>query len=98
MADEQTVTAPVWLWNDSWHFVTIAGEAADHLRFDSMGLRGGFGSIRVACRIGDVEWRTSIFPSGDDYILPLKADVRKRAGIVAGATVTVRLRMADSAA
>ena len=97
MTDEIAVTAPVWLWNEgksSWHFLTVSGEAANHLRFDSIGLRGGFGSIKVDCRIGAVEWRTSIFPSGDDYILPLKAEVRRKAGIVAGKSVTVHLAMA----
>ena len=96
-----TVTAPVWLWNaekGSWHFLTVPPEQAADIRFDSMGMRGGFGSVRVEARIGDVSWTTSLFPQREGgYILPLKADVRRRAGIVAGDVVTVDLRLAGPA-
>ena len=50
-----TITAPVWLWNadkGSWHFLTVPPEQAADIRFDSMGMRGGFGSVRVEARIG----------------------------------------------
>lgn len=95
-----SVTTPVWLWTGdkgNWHFLTVSGEAADEIRFDTLGLRGGFGSVKVVARIGAVEWTTSLFPSGDDWILPLKADVRRRAGIAAGDAVTVMLSLAGSA-
>ena len=96
-----TVTTPVWLWNaekSSWQFVTVPPEQAAEIRFDSTGMRGGFGSVRVEARIGDVIWATSLFPHPDGgYILPLKADIRRRAGIVAGDEVTVGLRLAGPA-
>lgn len=91
------VTAPVWLWSGgkvSWHFVTISGDAANGIRFDSMGMRGGFGSVKVVAEINGVEWTTSVFPSKADYILPLKAEVRRRAKIAAGDEVVVTLRLA----
>jgi len=51
--------------------------------------------VRVAAKINGVSWRTSIFPQKDGgYILPLKADVRRRAGIVAGDEVDVTLDLA----
>ncbi len=96
-----TVTAPVWLWNadkGSWHFLTVPPEQAAEIRFDSMGMRGGFGSVRVTASIGDVSWTTSLFPQGDGgYILPLKADIRRRAGIVAGDAVSVTLTLSGPA-
>ena len=96
-----TVTAPVWLWNaekGSWHFLTVPPEQAADIRFDSMGMRGGFGSVQVEACIGDVSWTTSLFPQREGgYILPLKADVRRRAGIVAGDELTVRLKLAARA-
>lgn len=97
VTESYTVTAPVWLWNSdkgSWHFLTISGEDAVQLRFESVGMRGGFGSIRIVAKIGVITWTTSVFPSGDDYLLPIKADVRRRAGIRAGDTVCVTLQMA----
>ena len=95
-----TVTAPVWLWNaekGSWHFLTVPPEQAAEIRFDSIGMRAGFGSVRVEAAIGDVTWTTSLFPDSrtGGYILPLKAEVRRRAGIAAGDDVTVILKLTE---
>ena len=91
-----TVTAPVWLWSEGqgrWHFVTIPKHQVVQIRAHGFGdSRRGFGSVRVAATINDVSWRTSVFPQKDGgYILPLKAEVRRRAGIAAGDVVTVVL-------
>ena len=54
-----------------------------------------FGSVRVRAQIGDVTWQTSVFPlNSGGYLLPVKAEVRKRAGIGAGDEVTVSLSLA----
>lgn len=89
-----SVTGPVWLWaggQGAWHFLTIPAEQAIEIRVHGLGAaRRGFGSVRVAAAINGVSWRTSVFPQQDGgYILPVKADVRRRAGIAAGDVVTV---------
>ena len=94
------ITATVWLWNaekGSWHFLTVPPEQAAEIRFDSIGMRGGFGSVKVEAAIGEVRWSTSLFPDSrtSGYILPLKADVRRRAGIAAGDEVTVILKLTE---
>ena len=91
-----TLTAPLWLWNGekgSWHFVTIPPEQAVEIKLQSLGPRAGFGSVRVAAAIGDVAWRTSLFPDSRSggYVLPIKADVRRRAGVAAGDEVTLTI-------
>jgi hypothetical protein len=47
----------------------------------------------VQVRIGTTSWRTSIFPHRESggYILPIKADVRKRENIGAGDEVALSL-------
>ncbi len=90
------VTAPIWLWSEgkgSWHFLTVPADEAVEIRAHSLGnQRRGFGSVRVAATIGAVTWRTSVFPQkSGGYILPIKADVRRRAEISAGDAVTVTL-------
>jgi hypothetical protein len=95
-----TVTASIWLWNaekGSWHFLTIPADEAVEIRLQAMGTRRGFGSVRVEAAIGDVRWRTSLFPESKSggYILPIKAEVRRRAGIAAGDAVTVSLEPLD---
>jgi hypothetical protein len=90
-----TIAAPLWLWSGeggSWHFITIPEEQASEIRAESLARRGGFGSVRVEATIGGVTWRTSVFPQkSGGYILPVKKEVRCRAGIAAGDEVTVRL-------
>jgi hypothetical protein len=88
-------TAPLWLWSGgqgSWHFVTVPEEQSGEIRASGFAGPRGFGSVRVQAAIGDVSWRTSVFPQkSGGYLLPVKADVRRRAGIAAGDDVTVTL-------
>ncbi len=66
------------------------------LRARAFEARRGFGSVRVEARIGDVTWRTSVFPqSTGGYLLPIKAEVRKRAALSAGDEVTADLTLID---
>lgn len=93
-------TARIWLWRPTpgakvagWHFVTVEGQPAAEIRFASLGLTAGFGSVRVRATIGATSWSTSIFPHRESggWILPIKADVRKREGISADDIVDVAL-------
>ena len=94
-----TVTSTLWLWSGeggSWHFVTIPAEEAVEIRLESAasGIRRGFGSVRVRASINGVAWTTSIFPQkSGGYLLPVKAAVRRDAGIAAGDDVTVDLEL-----
>lgn len=91
------VTAPLWLWtgeNGSWHFLTVPEEQSDEIRAHCLSNLRGFRSARVEARIHDVRWRTSVFPQkSGGYLLPVKADVRRRANIAAGDEVTVRIEL-----
>ena len=91
------VTGPLWLWtgeNGSWHFITVPAELADEIKAHGLAAMRGFGSVRVEARIGEVSWRTSVFPmKSGGYILPVKAEVRRRAGIAAADEVTVTLEL-----
>ena len=92
-----TVTGQLWLWSGgqaSWHFLTVPEEQAAEIRAESLVRRGGFGSVRVEARIGEVAWRTSVFPKkSGGYILPVKKEVRCRAGIAAGDEVSFGLEI-----
>jgi len=92
-----TLTAPLWLWSGekaSWHFISVSEEFAQEIRAHSLLHRGGFGSVRVEVTIESVIWRTSVFPQKTGgYILPVKAEVRRRANIAAGDDVTISLEL-----
>ena len=93
-----TVTAPIWLWSGgqgSWHFLTVPEDEAVEIRAHGFGnQRRGFGSVRVEASINGVTWRTSVFPQkSGGYILPVKAEPRRRAGVAAGDVVTIELEL-----
>lgn len=85
-------TAELWEWSAraSWYFVTLPLDAAEEIRERPMPPRG-FGSVPVRALIGSSEVETSIFPSGDSYVLPVKRAVREREGLEPGAPVDVEL-------
>jgi|SRR5215213_8016178 hypothetical protein len=95
-----SVTSPLWLWageGGSWHFITIPPEQAVEIRLESAasGIRRGFGSVRVTAQVNGVAWTTSVFPQkSGGYLLPVKAAVRRDAGIAAGDEVTIVLELA----
>jgi hypothetical protein len=86
------VTAPLWVWSGgkgNWHFVTVPPEQSAEIRAEGLADRRGFGSVRVEAEINGVRWRTSVFPQkSGGYILPVKAEVRRRADVAAGDEVT----------
>ena len=97
MLPEQTYRfeAELWLYaaaRSAWHFITVPADIAGQIRFMT-GRARGFGSIRVDARIGESRWSTSLFPdkATGSYFLPVKADVRRAAGIAAGDRVSVEL-------
>lgn len=92
-----TLTAPLWIWtgtNGSWHFITVPEELSNEIRGHSLAAMRGFKSARVEAAIGEVRWRTSVFPmKSGGYFLPVKAEVRRKTGIAAGDEVTVDIEL-----
>jgi hypothetical protein len=91
------VSGPLWRWSGgqaSWHFLTVPEDQAGEIRAHSLASRGGFGSVKVEATINDVRWRTSLFPQkSGGYILPVKASVRRDAGIAAGDEVSFEIEI-----
>ena len=93
-----TFTSLLWIWKGEsagrWYFVTVPEEQSAKIKAHAFGSPRGFGSVKVEASIHDVSWHTSVFPlNRGGYILPIKAEVRKRAGLAAGDEVTVRLEL-----
>lgn len=90
-------TAPLFRWSGgNWYFISLPEDAANEVRFEAAGMRGGFGSIKVIVRVGQSEWRTSLFPDSkrDTFLLPMKKAVRASEGLDEGDAVTVSLEIA----
>ena len=91
-------TSLLWIWRGEqagrWYFVTVPEEQSGEIKAHALGNPRGFGSVKVEARIGDVAWRTSVFPlNSGGYVLPIKADVRRKTAIAAGDEVTVELEL-----
>ncbi len=89
-------SAPVWKSSGkaAWHFITLPKEEADYIRDLKAGLKG-FGMVKVIAQTGDFSWETSIFPDTktDSYLLPVKANIRRKAGIEDGQTLNIKLTL-----
>jgi hypothetical protein len=82
-----TVKTKVWLYSGmaGWHFVTLPKKESDDIKELFGEMSRGWGSLPVMVTIGKTSWKTSIFPDKKSgaYVLPLKAEVRKKEGISA---------------
>ena len=78
-------------------FVHLTDEAAQQVtgheleRRLELGKRRGFGSVKVAVRVGTSAWHTSVFPSQGKWFLPIKKPVRLAEGLAEGQPVVVEL-------
>lgn len=93
-----TVSSILWLWKTDaagrWYFLTIPEEQSDEIRAAAFSGPRGFGSVKVEATVGDVTWRASVFPQkSGGYLLPVKAEVRRAAGLSAGDAVTFDLNL-----
>jgi hypothetical protein len=97
-----TFTAPLWLYQGkgAWYFITVPTEQSEQIKFftspDITGRRRrGWGAVKVTASIGEQTWSTSIFPSKEraTYILPVKAEIRKKTGVAVGDEVEINLEI-----
>lgn len=89
--------AKLWRWASgkaAWYFLSLPARVSREIRLVDAGPRRmGFGSLRVEVTVGGSTWQTSIFPSTPlkTYLLPVKANIRKREGLLEGRSADVRL-------
>ncbi len=89
---QYSMRGKVWLYPGvaTWHFLTLPKTKSKEITTLFGNIKRGWGSLPVIVRIGTTSWRTSIFPDSKAgaYLLPLKAEVRKKVGIASGDTIT----------
>jgi hypothetical protein len=85
----------IWYWHGPapWYFVTVGAKECRDLKAIVGFVTYGWGMIPVHVRIGNSEWKTSLFPKDGCYIVPIKASVRKAENLEEGDRVTVRLEV-----
>lgn len=85
----------IWQWRGPapFYFVTVPDEHSQVIKGAEKFVTYGWGMIPVKARIGQTEWRTSLWPKDGRYVLPLKDKIRKAEGLLAGQTITVWLEV-----
>ena len=78
-----------------WHFLVVSKKETEEIKKHFGAMKRGWGSLPVAITLGKTNWKTSIFPDkkSGTYLLPLKADIRRKEEIVQGDTVTFALEI-----
>ena len=88
---EYKIRSKVWLYPGmaGWHFVTVSEKQSKEIKKTFEGKTHGWGSLPVEVVLGKTRWKTSIFPDkkSGTYLLPLKADIRRREGVAHGDTI-----------
>ena len=86
-------TGKIWYWKGPapWYFVTVPEQQYHDLKAILTLVTYGWGMIPVTAQIGKTEWKTSLFPKDDRYLVPIKASVRKAEKLEEGDDVTLQL-------
>lgn len=80
----------------AWRFLVLPVAAGKEIKETNGKSAKGWGSLPVSVSIGHTTWQTSIFPDkkAGTYLLPLKAQIRKKEDIadddVVSFTLTIR--------
>ncbi len=74
-----------------WYFVSLPKDLANEIRENLKKFEEGWGRLKVTAKIGNTEWKTSIWfdTKMGTYLLPLKAEVRKKEFIQLGISIEV---------
>lgn len=91
-------SGPVFEWRgpSPFHFVRVEEDGTELLDELAPLVSYGWGMIPVSVRIGDTEWRTSLWPKDGGYVLPLRDAVRRAEGIALDDVVTVTMSVVGS--
>jgi hypothetical protein len=82
-----------WRGPAPYFYAPVPMELADDIRHAAKVVSYGWGVIPVEARIGKVSFTTSLFPKDATYLLPLKAEVRRRWGITVGDEIAVGIEL-----
>lgn len=78
-------TASVWKYNSTkaWHFISLPTEISKEIRENLRWQEEGWGRLKVNAKIGNSEWKTSIWfdTKQNTYLLPVKSEIRVKESI-----------------
>lgn len=87
-----------WRGPAPYYFVSVPAEHLGEVSYAAREASYGWGCVPVAANIVGASFAISLFPKDGDYLLPLKAAVRAKAGIAPGDSIRVRIRVVRAGA
>jgi Domain of unknown function (DUF1905) len=82
-----------WRGPSPFHFVVAPEEQSAAIEAVSSLVTYGWGAIPVKARVGKTDFRTSLFPKDELYLVPIKTAVRTAEGLELGDHVTLRIEL-----
>lgn len=82
-----------WRGPAPFHFVAVPDDPSAAIEAVASMVTYGWGVIPVGVRIGNTDFRTSLFPKDDRYLVPIKQAVRTAEHLALGDDVSIRLRL-----
>lgn len=80
-------SAKVWQHSvpNGWYFVSLPPEIATEIRENLKWQEEGWGRLKASAKIGNSQWETAIWfdTKLKTYLLPLRAEIRKKENIKA---------------
>lgn len=84
--------ANIWKYegHGGWYFISLPQAIAQEIRRHLKSSESGWGRLAGTAQIGNTQWDTAIWfdTKHNTYLLPVKAEVRKKEGLMEGDEVT----------
>lgn len=89
--------AKVWKHNSpaAWYFVSVSKNISEEIRILFQKWEEGWGRLKCQAQIGNTLWETAIWydTKHQAYILPLKAEIRRKERIEMDELISVTIRI-----
>lgn len=76
-----------------WIFISLPKKLSKEIRETFKSQEAGWGRLTATAKIGNSEWKTAIWfdTKANTYLLPLKAEIRRKEKIVVGKKTNVAI-------
>lgn len=82
-----------WRGPAPYLFVAVPDEPSAAIKAISSRVTYGWGVIPVYARIGNTEWKTSLFPKDGRYLVPIRVSVQKSENLAVDDSVLIQLEV-----
>lgn len=90
-----TFKAKVWQYESpgGWVFVSLPVDISGEIRTHLKSQEEGWGRMQAKAAVNGIEWNTAIWfdTKRKTYLLPIKADIREKTGIVKDQEIEVKV-------